>query len=131
MPTPNYQRQDAVNVLYNSNTTPITADGNSAEIDFSVIGGFMTSEVALRLADMEGTGTITFVIQDYINGSFVDTPYQFVLPATANGNYIWPIDNRMVTGTKFRLKHDITAGTDADGIQLHAHLRPSSMHRAA
>lgn len=126
MTTP-YQQQDIINTLYNAIDTPLTADGNSsASQDWNVDGGVPASEIVLNVSDIETGESIVFTIYDYISGSYVATPYK--LSVTADGLYVWPIDNRVVTGSKFRLAHDITLSTTTkDGIKVHAHVRPRTL----
>lgn len=119
-----YQAQDINSVLYNAIDTPLTADGNSSEIDFGVDGGCPDGELVFNLTDRETGESITFIVQDYISAAFADTVYQ-MRGIAADGVYVLPINNRMVTGSKLRIKHDITLSTTTkDGIKVHAHFRP-------
>jgi hypothetical protein len=121
-----YQSQDALNVLYNAISTPLTADGSSSEVDFDVDGGCFPSEIVLSVSDIETGESIVFNINSYESGSFVDTAYK--LHVTEDGEYIWPIDNRVVPGSKLKLDHDITLDTSSlDGIKVHAHVRPRTL----
>lgn len=124
MPTSVYQQIDIKNTLYDN--VVITADGNSSTIDFGLVAGCPDSELLIKTKDMEGTGTIDFVLQDDFAtpGTLADTPFMIRLPALGNGTYAINLTNNMIKGQKFRIRHDITAGTDGDGIQISAHLRP-------
>lgn len=122
MPTPVYQQIDAKNTLYDNVT--LTADGNSTALDFGIVGGCPEGEILIKTGDMEGTGTIDFYVQDY-NGSWADTHLVARLVAASNGVYSIPVNNNIVKGSQLRIRHDITAGTDGDGIVVSAHLRPA------
>lgn len=76
-----------------------------------------------NVGDRETGESITFIVQDYVNGSFVDLPLQLVGIA-ADGVYYIPINNRVITGKKLQVKHDVTLATGTDGIKVHAHFRP-------
>ncbi len=119
-----YNAQDVNSVLYNSTT--ITADGSSSEVDFGVEGGCPASEIVLNVTDLDTGESIIFNINSKESGSFVDTPYK--LHITENGLYVWPIDNRVCPGNILKLDHDITLATsELDGIIVHAHVRPRSL----
>lgn len=126
MTTP-YQQQDIINTLYNAVSVPLTADGNSSTSqDWSVAGGVPPSEIILDVDDIETGESIVFTLYDFISGSYVATPYK--LSITQDGVYVWPIDNRVITGNKFRIAHDITLSTTTkDGIKVHGHTRPRTL----
>jgi hypothetical protein len=123
-----YFRHDAQNVLYNAFDTPLTADGDSNEIDFYRDGGVHPCEVAFNVADFETGESIVFTLYSYsyADAAWIATPYKISL--TAAGEYILPIDNRMASGGKIRFAHDITLDTTSlDGIKVHAHVRPRAL----
>ena len=95
-------------------------------MDFGCEGGCPNAEIVLSLSDIEAGESIVFTIYSRVSGSFVATPYK--LAPTANGTYVWPIDNRVVPGDQLRLAHDITLSTTTlDGIKIHGHVRPRSL----
>jgi hypothetical protein len=124
MPLTPYVRQDALRTLYDNITSPITASGNSSVIAFDIADGCPTGEIAIKVVDLEGTGALSFTLQDNRTGSFTSTGFTFTPPG--NGDFKWSVSNSMVRGTQMRLAHTWTAGTDSDGVQVHAHLRPST-----
>lgn len=122
----NYNAQDINNVLYNAISVPITADGYSSEIDLGRDGGCPDAEIVFSITDIEAGESIFFTIYDYVDGNYAATAYR--LYPTADGVYVWPIDNRVITGSKFKLAHDITLSTTTeDGIKIHAHVRVDSL----
>ena len=122
MPTnPPYQPQDAKNIIYDG--TALVADGNSTEIDLGVDGGCNDGELVFNITDRETGESVHLILQDYISGSFADTVYQ-LRGIAANGQYVFPVNNKVITGKKLRVKHDVTLPSGSDGIKIHAHFRP-------
>lgn len=119
-----YQVQDIKDELYDG--TALTEDGYSAEIDFGVDGGCPACEIVLNCGDRETGEAVTFTLYDYVSGSYVATDY-VINNVDADKMYVWPIDNRVITGKKFKIAHDVTLSTGTDGITVHGHVRPRSI----
>ena len=120
---PNYQANDIKNVLYDNMTTAITADGNSSEIDFGVAGGCPDGELVFSILDRTTGESVTLIVQDYLSGSFSSTPLR-LHGIAANGVYVIPINNRVITGSKLRINHDVTLPSGSNGLKMHGHFRP-------
>lgn len=116
-----YQEQDINGVLYDGDA--LTADGYSEIIDFSVAGGCPDAEIVLKTSDRETGESISFIVNNY-NGSTYDALPTRLHGIAANGEYIIPIDNRIVTGSKMKVQHDVTLPTGSDGIKVWGHIRP-------
>ncbi len=117
--------QDIKSVLYDNAVTPLTTDGNSSVIDFGREGGCPASEIVLKISDVESGEILNFTIYSRVSGSFVATVFRAYI--TANGEYIWPVDNRVVPGDQLRLAHDLTLSAGTDGVKVHGHVRPRSL----
>lgn len=117
-----YIAQDIKNVLYDAITAPLTADGNSTELDFDVLEGCPDSEIALNVVDIDTGESVEFALWQYDGSTWVDTGLK--QNVVADGEVIISLNNRMVTGSKLRLAHDLTLPTGSDGVNVHGHLRP-------
>jgi hypothetical protein len=115
-----YNSIDALGVIYN-NAVGITADGTSPlELTFGHDGAFPNSELLLNVITLPASATVMFIAQTYIGGSWVDLPNRLFVQAT--GYYKLLLDNKAVTGSKFRVKHDVTgAGT----YNFHGNVKPT------
>lgn len=115
-----YQAQDIKNVLYDGSA--VTADGNSSEIDFGVDGGCPDGELIFHITGRATGESVHLIPQDYVGGSFVDSPLQ-LRGIAADGDYVIPINNKVITGRKLRVKHDVTLPSGG-GLVIHGHFRP-------
>lgn len=123
-----YFRHDAQNVLYNAFDTPLTADGNSSEIDFYRDGGVHPCEVAFNVDDIETGESIVFTLYSYSYATETWTATPYKVSVTEDGEYFLLLDNRLAPGGKIRFAHDITLDTTSlDGIKVHAHVRPRAL----
>lgn len=123
-----YFRHDAQNVLWNAIDTPITADGYSSEVDFYRDGGCHPCEAVFNVSDIEAGESITFTLYSYSYASTSWSATAYKIAPTVDGEYVLPLDNRMVPGGKLKFYADITLSTTTkDGIKVHAHIRPRSL----
>jgi hypothetical protein len=124
-----YFRHDAQNVLYNNyDSSPLVADSYSSEIDFYRDGGCHSCEAVFNIGDIETGEAITFTAYSYSYATSTWSATAYKIAVTENGEYVLPLDNRMIPGGKLKFAHDVVLDTDTlDGLKVHAHVRPRTL----
>jgi hypothetical protein len=116
-----YISQDVKNEIYTG--AALVADGYSSEILFDVDGGCPDGELIFKMGDLETGESVTLTLYHYISGAYAALPHSLVGLA-ADGVYVMPINNKVVTGSKLKVHHDVTLPSGSDGITMHGHFRP-------
>lgn len=112
---------DVLSTLYDGSA--VTADGTSSVIDFNVAGGCPDGEVLLTVEGRATGESVVFIVQNWNGSTYVDS-YLRTGSITANGDYVIPINNRVVTGSKFRIRHDVTMPTGGGSLNFRGHFQP-------